>query len=428
MGIGSGGNYALAAAKALMDSPSAPRRSPARPCRSPPRSASTPTPTSSSKPSTAANDQLLPPRDRLRARPLYRRPEGRQARGCHRAAQPLAAPAAARGPERGGAAQEHPDDRPHRLRQDRDLAPPGPACGRAVPQGGGHQVHRGRLRRPRCRFHRARPGRGRHRPHPRGQAQGSEGTGREERRGTRARRPGRRQRLAGHARELPAAAAGQSAQRQGDRDPGRRDGRAVSDLRHSRRPGRHDQPERDAGQGLRPAHQAAQDDRGQGLRHPDRAGERQPARPGPDRAGCRAQRRERRHRLPRRDRQDLRALGDGPHRRRCVARGRAARSAAAARGHHRVDQVRAGEDRPRAVHRLRRLPHGQAVRPAAGDAGPAADPRRAEAAHQGGLPPHPHRAGGEPHQAVRGADADRGRDAAISPTIRSTPWPTSPLR
>ena len=95
-----------------------------------------------------------------------------------------------------------------------------------------------------------------------------------------------------------------------------------------------------------------------------------------------------------------------PHRRRRVARGRAARSAAAAGGHDGVDQVRAGEDRPRAVHRLGRLPYGQALRPAAGDAGPPADPRRAEAAHPGGLPPHPHRAGGEPHQAVRGADAD----------------------
>ena len=156
------------------------------------------------------NDQLLPPRDRLRARPLHRRPEGRQARGRHRAAQPLAAPAAARGPQGRGAAQEHPDDRADRLRQDRDLAPAGPARGRAVPQGGGHQVHRGRLCRPRRRFHRARPGRGRHRPHPRGQAQGSQGAGREERRGARARRPGRRQFLAGDARELPPAAARQS--------------------------------------------------------------------------------------------------------------------------------------------------------------------------------------------------------------------------
>ena len=43
--IGSGGNYALAAARALYDRTSTPRRSPAAPWRSPPRSASTPTAT-----------------------------------------------------------------------------------------------------------------------------------------------------------------------------------------------------------------------------------------------------------------------------------------------------------------------------------------------------------------------------------------------
>ena len=132
---------------------------------------------------------------------------------------------------------------------------------------------------------------------------------------------------------------------------------------------------------------------------------------GPGAAGGGARGRERRHRLPRRDRQDLRALGGRPHRRRRVARGRAARPAAAARGHDGVDQVRAGEDGPRAVHRLGRLPRRQAVRPAAGAAGPAADPRRAEAADDRGPAAHPDRAGGEPHQAVRRADADRGRDA-----------------
>ena len=63
--------------------------------------------------------------------------------------------------------------------------------------------------------------------------------------------------LAGDARELPQAAAQQRAERQGDRDPGGRSGPAVPDLRYPGRPGRHDQPERDAGQGVRPAHQAA---------------------------------------------------------------------------------------------------------------------------------------------------------------------------
>jgi hypothetical protein len=41
-------------------------------------------------------DRFQPPRNRLRTRPLHRRPEGRQARRRHRAAQPLAAPAAGR--------------------------------------------------------------------------------------------------------------------------------------------------------------------------------------------------------------------------------------------------------------------------------------------------------------------------------------------
>ena len=57
MGIGSGGNYALAAAKALIDSTARRRGDRAQgDGRSPPRSASTPTPTSSSKRSTAANE------------------------------------------------------------------------------------------------------------------------------------------------------------------------------------------------------------------------------------------------------------------------------------------------------------------------------------------------------------------------------------
>ena len=49
-------------------------------------------------------------------------------------------------------------------------------------------------------------------------------------------------------------------------------------------------------------------------------------------------------------------------RRRRLARGRAARPAAADRGHHRLHQIRAGEDRLYAVHRLRRVPRRQAGR------------------------------------------------------------------
>ena len=68
---------------------------------------------------------------------------------------------------------------------------------------------------------------------------------------------------------------------------------------------------------------------------------------------------------------------EGRMRRRRVARGRAARPAAADRRHHRRHQARRGEDRPHPVHRLGRVPHLQALGPVAGVARPAADPRRA---------------------------------------------------
>ena len=57
---------------------------------------------------------------------------------------------------------------PDRRRQDRDRAAPGAARRRAVHQGRGDQVHRGRLRRPRRRHHRPRPGRDRDQAHARG--------------------------------------------------------------------------------------------------------------------------------------------------------------------------------------------------------------------------------------------------------------------
>ena len=56
--------------------------------------------------------------------------------------------------------EEHPDDRPDRLRQDRDQPPPRQAGRRAVREGRGDQVHRGRLCRPRRRADRPRSGRG----------------------------------------------------------------------------------------------------------------------------------------------------------------------------------------------------------------------------------------------------------------------------
>ena len=90
---------------------------------------------------------MTPARDRLRARPLHRRPARRQARGRDRAAQPLAPAAGARRAARRDRAQEHHHDRPDRRREDRDRAPPGQAGAGALHQGRGLEVHRGRLRR-----------------------------------------------------------------------------------------------------------------------------------------------------------------------------------------------------------------------------------------------------------------------------------------
>ena len=68
MGIGSGGNYALAAARALLDGRSTPRRSCARPWPSPPTSASTPIATSRSRSSERDMSHRSP---RRRVMPSY---------------------------------------------------------------------------------------------------------------------------------------------------------------------------------------------------------------------------------------------------------------------------------------------------------------------------------------------------------------------
>ncbi|CAA9218043.1 MAG: ATP-dependent hsl protease ATP-binding subunit HslU, partial [uncultured Acetobacteraceae bacterium] len=60
------------------------------------------------------------------------------------------------------------------------------------------------------------------------------------------------------------------------------------------------------------------------------------------------------------------------------------------------------EDRPHPVHRLRRLPPRQALRPAAGAARPPAAARGTRRADPRRLPPHPDGAGALAHQAVRG--------------------------
>ena len=130
-----------------------------------------------------------PARDRAGARSPHHRPADGQARGRDRAAQPLAPCAAARRAAQRGDAQEHPDDRPDRRGQDRDRAPPGHAGQRAVREGGGHPLHRGRLRRQGRRADHPRPGRHRGQALPRaGQEEGAY-PGRGARRGAHPRRP-----------------------------------------------------------------------------------------------------------------------------------------------------------------------------------------------------------------------------------------------
>ena len=132
------------------------------------------------------------------------------------------------------------------------------------------------------------------------------------------------------------------------------------------------------------------------------------------------------HRLHRRDRQDRRPRGRARARR--LARGRAARPAADRRGLDGDDQVRPGADRPRPLHRRRRVPHRQAVRPDPRVPGPLPDPRRARAAHPGRLRPHPDRAGERAHPPVHGAARDRGRARSSSATTRSPRSRASPPR
>ena len=173
-------------------------------------------------------------------------------------------------------------------------------------------------------------------------------------------------------------------------------------------------------------HQGQAHDGGRGARTADRRRGRQAARSGRHRARRGGRGREQRHRLPRRDRQDLRPRG--PRRRRRLARGRAARSPAADRGHDGRHQARDDQDRSYSVRGLRRLPHRQALRPPARAAGPPADSRRAQFPDRGRFQAHPHRHRGEPHQAICGADADRRRSISNSPTTRWRRSRASPPR
>ena len=82
-------------------------------------------------------------------------------------------------------------------------------------------------------------------------------------------------------------------------------------------------------------------------------------------------------------------------------------------GHDRQHQVRDGADRPHPVHRRRRLPRLEAVRPDSRAAGPLPDPRRARGARPRGLRPHPDRAEERAGQAVHRAALDRRRRALV---------------
>ena len=175
-------------------------------------------------------------------------------------------------------------------------------------------------------------------------------------RGARARRAGRPRRQPGDARELPQEAARRRARRQGNRDRGAglRRHADVRDSRHARRADGRDLDRRHFRQDGRPQEDAPRHRQGFAS-DPDQRGIRQAARRRAAHAGIDPRGRAERHRVPRRDRQDLRARR--PLRRRRVARGRAARSAAADRRHHGQHQARPGEDRPHPVHRVGRLPH-----------------------------------------------------------------------
>ena len=103
-------------------------------------------------------DTLTPAPDRRSSSTSTSSGSTGQARRRHRAPQPHAAAEAAEGARRRRRAEEHPDDRPDRRRQDRDRAAPGEAGAVAVPESRGVEVHRGRLRRARRRVDGARPG------------------------------------------------------------------------------------------------------------------------------------------------------------------------------------------------------------------------------------------------------------------------------
>ena len=375
---------------------------------------------------TTRNDRLLSPRNRLRAGPLHHRPGRRQARRRHRAAQPLAAPAARRQAARGGAAEEHPDDRADRRRQDRDFAAAGAARRRAVHQGRGDQIHRGGLCRPRRRADRARPGRGRHRAHPREEAQGRAGPRRAGRRDARHRCPGRTERQRFHQGDVPQEASRRRVERQGNRDRGC--SRAAAACRCSRSPGcpaRRWAPSTSATSSASSAAAAPRRDASPWTSRTRSSSPRSPT-------SCSIRKPLVQDAIKAVEQNGIVFLDEIDK----IA-GREGRSGA--------DVSREGVQRDllpliegttvstkhgavKTDHILfiasGRVPYLQAIGPVARAAGPVADPRRAQAADARRHAAHPDRHRGRADQAVRRADGHRRRDARIHRRTPSTPSPT----
>ena len=130
-----------------------------------------------------------------------------------------------------------------------------------------------------------------------------------------------------------------------------------------------------------------------------------------------------RHHLPRRDRQDRRPRGRARPRRQ--PRGRAARHPADRRGHDRQHQARHGADRSHPVHRGGRVPRLEAVGSDSRAAGPLSDSRRARAARTGRVRAHPDRAAERARQAVHRADGHRRRRSHVHATMRFSSSPSS---
>ena len=269
---------------------------------------------------------------------------------------------------------------PDRRGQDRDRAPPRAPRRRAVHQGRGHQVHRGRLRRPRRRHHRARPGRD--------QRQADARAGDEARAHARAGRGGgaHSRRAGGRPRTL------RPKRTRRGRNSARSCARASSTTRRSTSRWRASQPQMEI---LAPPGMEELTSQIQGMLS-SLGGGRRRLRRMKIREALQLVTEEEAARLVNDDELKARALANAEQngivfldeidkitsrgemrRRRRVAPGRAARPAAAGRGHHGLDALRHGEDRPHPVHRLGRVPPGQALGPDSGAAGPLPDPRRA---------------------------------------------------